>query len=150
MLESTNVEINEMSFVLNPLRGFKALKLDKKIVSLLLPLIDGIESLDKEIDLGKALGGLSGALDNLPEADYEKFVGELLSTVQFLPAEEPPLEMSIAVIDKYFQGELMTVYQLMFKVMEFNKFTPFVLVSNGGKGTIKTLFSKSLTGATGR
>jgi len=145
MLESKTIDINEMKFVLNPLKGFKALKLDKKLISLVLPLLNGVEDMDKEIDLGKALGGLSGALDGLPESEYEIFVGDLISTVQFLPADKPPVEMTIKIIDEYFQGEMMTIYQLMFKVMEYNKFTPFVLVSNGGKGTIKTLISKSLT-----
>lgn len=144
MLENKEIEIDGMSFYLQPLRGFKANKLDKKVIALLLPLIEGVDGLDSEINIGKALGGLSSALDNMKESDYEKFVIDLLSTVIYSPEKEPQTELDAAAIDKYFQGASLTLYKLMYEVMKYNNFTPFVLAGGGGSGMNKTLSFKKL------
>lgn len=149
MLEAKTITIGTMEFQLNPLKGFTALKLDKKVISLMLPLIEGVENLDAKIDLGKALSGLAGALDNLEEKEYEKFIIDLLSTVIFTPPGDTPKQIDKNVIDINFQGEAITLYKLMFEVMRYNNFTPFVLVNGGGKGTMKTLISSALTKAAG-
>lgn len=139
MLENKEIKIDNMDFQLQPLRGFKANKLDKKVISLLLPLLEGADGLDSEINIGKALGGLSGALDNLSEKDYETFVVDLLSTVILIPEKEAPTQLDVNSIDVYFQGASLTLYKLMFEVMKYNNFTPFVLASGGGSGMKKTL-----------
>jgi len=148
MLEAKEIVIDEMKFQLNPLKGFKALKLDKKIVSILMPMIKGIDSLDSDIDFGKAISGLAEALESMKDDDYEKFILDLLSTTIYTPAGKVPEVLGQTAIDNYFQGCATTLYQLMFEVMKYNKFTPFELVSRVGTGTLKTLISEKLTGAT--
>lgn len=146
MLESKEIELDGMKFQLNPLKGFKALRLDKKVVSLCMPLIEGVQSMDEDIDLSKALTGLTSAIDNMKDADYEKFVTELLSTTIYIPTGAPPVEITPAVIDDHFQGASTVVYKLMFEVMKYNQFTPFVLAGRVGQGTLSTLISEKLTG----
>lgn len=143
MLEIKDVTIDERVFKLHPLKGMKALKLDKKVLSLLLPALKGLKGgLDTNIDIGTCIAGLSESIDNLPDAEYEKFLNNILSSVQYIPETEAPEEMCTAIIDTHFQGAPMTVYKLMFEVMKFNNFTPFALVGQaGGKINLMSMFS---------
>ena len=144
MLEAKNIEIDKIQFQLNPLKGFKAIKLDKKVVSLLIPLFKGLKDLDSELDLGKSIDGIGSALDSMKEDEFEKFTIDLLSTTIILIDGKPPMEIDKNVIDTEFQGNTITFYKLLFEVMKYNKFTPFVLASGGGSQTLKTLISSAL------
>lgn len=144
MLEVKNIEIGEMEFQLNPLKGFTAIKLDKKVVSLLIPLFKGVTDLDSTIDLGKSIDGIGKALDSMKEIEFEKFTIDLLSTTILLLDGKPPMEINKTVIDIEFQGNSIIFYQLLFEVMKYNKFTPFVLASVGGSQTLKTLIGSAL------
>ena len=144
MLEAKNIEIDKIQFQLNPLKGFKAIKLDKKVVGLLIPLFKGLKDLDSELDLGKSIDGIGSALDSMKEDEFEKFTIDLLSTTIILIDGKPPMEIDKNVIDTEFQGNTITFYKLLFEVMKYNKFTPFVLASGGGSQTLKTLISSAL------
>lgn len=142
MLETKDIEIGDMKFQLNPLKGFKAVKLDKKVITLLSPILKGLKGLDdKSIDIGKIVGGVTDGLDNMKEDEFEKFVIDLLSTTVLQITGKVPMVIDKNTIDDEFQGESLTLYKLLFEVMKYNKFTPFVLASGGGSGTLKTLTS---------
>ena len=142
MLETKDIEIGDMKFQLNPLKGFKAVKLDKKVISLCLPALKGVKDMDEQsIDIGMIISGITDALDGMTEGDFEKFVLDLLSTTILQITGKPPMVIDSNTIDSEFQGESITLYKLLFEVMKYNKFTPFVLASGGGSGTLKTLTS---------
>lgn len=149
MLEAKIIEIDKMQFQLNPLKGFTALKLDKKVIGLVLPIIEGVKDLDTDFDMSKIVSGLTRSLDNMKDDDYEKFILNLLSTVVIILPGQPPQEIDTKIIDDEFRGKATTLYKLIFEVMKFNKFTPFALVNVAGKGTMKTLISGALTKVTG-
>lgn len=146
MLEPKDLELDGRQFKLNPLKGFKAMRLDKKVVSLLLPVLKGVKDLDSEINIGEALGGFSQALDDMKDSEYEKFVVDLLSCVQYFPEGKPPIELDRTTIDNEFMGNSLLLYKLMFEVMKYNQFSPFALVSQAGNGTQKINISALLTG----
>ena len=143
MLEPKNITIEDKEFNLNPLKIRTALRLDKKVISLILPLLGGVKDLDSEINLGSALGKFSESLNALPDNEYEAFTNELFSTVTYLPKGEAPVELNQAM-DIAFQGNITSVYKLMWEIMKYNKFSPFELMA-GGLGTLTTLISPKNT-----
>lgn len=148
MLEPKEVEIDGVKFILNPLKGFTALYLDKKVITLLTPVIKGFKSLDTNIDLGAAIDGFGTALDGMGEEDYKKFVLSLLSTVQVMAPNKPPIEIDVNTLDSVFAGKALVLYQLMFEIMRYNNFTPFALLGRGGGKIQTTDFLQKLMGKT--
>ena len=144
MLEAKIIELGDMKFQLNPLKGFTAIKLDKKVVGLLIPLFKGVKDLDSALDLGKSIDGIGDAFDSMKDDEFEKFTTSLLSTTIILIDGKPPMEIDKNVIDTEFQGNTIIFYKLLFEVMKYNKFSPFVLASGGGSQTLKTLISSAL------
>lgn len=146
MLEPKDIEIDGIKFQLSPLKGFTALYLDKKVVTMLAPIIKGFKDLDQEVNIGEAVDGFGEALDRLGEDEYKKFILSLLSTTIVTVPGKPPETFSESVINEVFAGNALVLYQLVFEIMRYNNFTPFALIGKGG-GKIQTIdFFKKLTG----
>jgi len=139
--------INKKKFYFQPLGLFKALKLDKKIITLLLPALSRMKNLklDSEIDLGAMFGAVAEALGGMKDEDFISLIKELLSTTQHLPESGQPEDLTEdLILTKVFTGDLMGVYKLLFEVMKFNKFSPFELMGDGNKmEQISSLLSKN-------
>jgi hypothetical protein len=140
MLKNKQINIGDKSFQLNPLPALRALKLDKKVVTMIIPVFKGFEGLDQEINLGAAIEAVSEALLKLEDNEYEKFILDILSTVQYLPSGKAPIEIDSDVINNQFSGEIMSIYRLIFEVMKYNRFSPFEMVGDGNE-MMKILFS---------
>lgn len=138
MIEPKKITVDGLEFNLNPLPALKALKLDKKIIALLLPALSGIKGadLDAEIDLSLVMGAISESLDKLSDDETEKLFIDLLYGVQYLPSGAGVEDMDGSTVNKVFQGKLMTLYKLAMEVMKYNKFTPFTLAGSGGLSSI--------------
>jgi len=141
MIEPKMVVVDGMKFQLTAIPALKALKLDKTVVQLLVPIFGGVQgmSLDQEIDMSAMAKGLATALTNMDNEDMVRFFIDLFIGVKYLEDGAAPQEMSAGVIDRIFTGMLISMYKLAFEVMKFNKFSPFVLV--GGGNVIKAVFS---------
>lgn len=122
---------NDMVFNLQPLPALKAIVLDKKIMSLLIPALGGIKDLDKEFDLKIASMAMAESLTKLSDQEYEKFVIDLLTGVQLVQQGQEIKSITTDQINVLFLGNAKGLYKLMFEVMKFNKFTPFELVEGG-------------------
>lgn len=137
MLEPKDEVIDSMKFNFSPLSALVALKLNKKIISLLAPALGGLDkiSLDTKIDLKVISQGIGSALDNLGDEETESFLLNLFSTTTYVSTDgETPPEVisSKEVFNLIFTGiELKTIYKVMFAVMKYNKFFPFGLVAGG-------------------
>jgi len=143
LLEIKTITIDNKKFQMHPLPAIRALKLDKKIVSLLLPVLSGVDgfSLDAEINLSTSITALSNSLMNMKENDFIELVKDMLSTIVYLPDGNVPIEIqSDEDINTIFQGSIITIYKLIWEVMRYNSFSPFVVVA-GGNGMIQTFFS---------
>ena len=141
MIQSKKIELGGLSFMLQPLPALTAMRLDKRVLTVVLPAISGFKnlSLDTELDLGLLSRALSEALGRLPDTDFENLVTDLLSCVVYLPKGESPIELtSIQSINAIFCGEIVLIYKLLFEVMRFNKFSPFALLEGGGMSILKT------------
>lgn len=149
MREAKNIEIKEMKFQLNPMPALKALRLDKKILSLLTPLMGGIKSLDvdKALDLKVMADSISEAVQNLGDAEWEKLVLDFLSEVTYTGkggTMASDLLDNTSTINNVFSEDFTFIYKLIFEVMKYNKFSPFKLVG-GGFGIEKILTSLNPT-----
>lgn len=141
-MDSKNTQIDGISFTILPLQGLKALRLDKKVVSMLLPAFKAIKNVDTEINLGELFGALSESLDKLSESDLEKFLLDMFSTTTAIPQGQAPTQLDQNGIDKVFVKNPLAIYKLVWEVAKFNNFTPFALMG-GGLEIIKTLFSEN-------
>ena len=135
MLAVTKIIVDGMSFQLIPLPALKALRLDKKVVTVLIPAISGLKelNLDAQIDLESLSRGISEALSRLSDDDFENLAIDLLSSVTYIPDNAVPIELtSTQEINNIFSGKLITIYKLFFEVMKYNKFSPFALLEGDG------------------
>lgn len=133
MIEPITKTIDGMKFNFKPLPAMKAIKLDKKVVTLIMPVLGGFKelSLDAKVDMEVIAKGLGEALGNITDEDFEKLTLDLLSGVVYLEEGKAPQEIDANVVNLIFQGKLMSLYKLMFEVMRYNKFSPFGLVEGG-------------------
>jgi len=152
MLDKKEITIGENIFELSPLKGRKALRLDRKVVTLLLPVFKGIDmkdmsmnALQSNIDLGAIVDGITEGLGKMSEQEYSDFIEELLSTVIVKPKGVAPAQMSGEVLDTLCLPPIDT-YKLLFEVMRYNKFTPFAL-GLGGEGMMRMFSSSAQTGS---
>lgn len=143
MIEPKNIELDGMKFQLQPLPSLKALRLDKKVIELLVPIFGGIKefSLDAEIDLEAVSKAFSESLGRMKDDEFEKLVTDLLSSVLYLPTGAAPQELNPETINQVFRGKISLIYKLMFEVMRYNKFSPFELV--GGGNVINKILSST-------
>ena len=157
MLEPKTITIKreggDMEFFLSPLPALTAIKLDKRVLTLLLPALSGFKelSLDSSIDLNALTKGVSEALGRMDDKDFEELVLQLLSTAVYQKQGSAPLELNDKHnINKVFGGELISLYKLLFEVMRYNKFSPFVLLEGGGSVMSRILTSSGQTNKEGK
>ena len=137
MIEPARKNIEGHAFVINGLPLLRALSLDKKISSLLLPIFSGVKSLgdnalDEEFDLSAVVEGIQKGLGTLSDSEYEKIIVDLLACVQYLPSGAEVVELTdAAILNKHFQGKMNIIYKLIIEVMRVNKFLPFALMEGG-------------------
>lgn len=136
MLEPKDILIEDMSFTLHPLKGMKAVILDKKVITFCMPILGALENLNsktvEDIDFRLITKNIEQSLAEMGDEEFEKFVLDLLATVQFHPAGEAPVEINKVVIDKYFAGKSTALYLLLIHAMEYNKFSPFKWLAENG------------------
>ena len=159
--------IDNMDFTVSKLGVFQRLHLDTKLVRMLAPIVKGMlsgvnaeqvkamfsskdgEEQEKEesswleilalMDRDKVMDGLMEALGSLSDKERESFVGTLLSCVQVSIPGKPPMEFSDPkAMELVFGESLMTLYKVLYFVMQENKLSPFVLIQAGldAKGTV--------------
>jgi hypothetical protein len=134
MIEPKRIRVDGLCFDMQPLPALKAIGLDKKILTLAIPILGGLKniSLDSDIDFEAISRGLYEAFNKLDTAEFEILVSDILCKTAYMPEHGAPEELTKTTIDRIFQGSLQTLYKLIFEVMRFNKFTPFVLAEGGG------------------
>ena len=147
MIQPKTIDINGLKFYTQPLPAMRAVILDKKIVTLLIPVLGSLDGLklDDEINFDEITTHLSDALAKLTDSDFKQFLLELLSTTTYqgeVGGTEENEALSESAINKIFQGRLKSMYTLMFRIMEYNKFSPFELLGDGAE-ILKTLSSSS-------
>ena len=133
MIEVKNVELDGLEFQLSPLPIRSALRLDKKLVEILAPilakLVDGGQDLLK-MEIQSVAVAIQAGLASIDDNEFVTFVLDCLSTTSCITGKVTLLNSEKA-LGEVFSGNLMGIYKLVFEVCRFNKFTPFAL---GGLG----------------
>jgi hypothetical protein len=158
LIEPKKVEINGRTFEIRPMRALKAARLDRKLLSILVPAIGGLGELrdlsgGATIDMEALAAGLQKGLASMSDDDFTAFVAEMVSTTVCHEPGKPPIELSdAAAVDAVFTLDLSSLYALIFEVAKYHKFIPFALLSSGGR-ILQTLGLNGLEmneGETGR
>jgi len=146
-LKTITKEIDEIKFFINQFPARKALRLEKKTITYLAPMLsilEGMKSLDTEIDFSKIIKGVQETLSNIDEIALESFISEMfeLTTCEMLAGGK--LTNFILYknddFDFVFRGKTLAVYKLLIEVMRANNFFFFELM--GGGGNLIDIFSK--------
>jgi len=144
MLSPVTKEISGFSVHFRPLPATKAFTLAKRVGALVLPLLKTIDlsDLKKDIDFFSILDGISEALANLPDEVAVKILVDSLEGSTVTAPQMAPVEITDqASVDAVFQGELETLYQVVFESWKYNKLAPFKLAARFGLQTTKTATS---------
>ena len=143
MLEKETHEIGGLQFTFTPIDPFKAIVLDKKVLSLLVPVLGGLKNLtasgegDEDLNLTDMIDfrlvadGLSEALSKMKDADFEAFAREMLRSVYVEIPGKGAGSCADAKGAQAFVGNITLMYEVMIQVMRYNKFTPFALAERG-------------------
>jgi hypothetical protein len=152
MLQPQNKTIGSMTFQFLPMPALKAARLDKKVLTVLAPLLASLQDLkvlqgmsegENDFDVGGLATGLVQALQSLDDTTFTGLLRELFEHVTYLPSGKAPMSLSDeATLNEIFVGNLAAMYQVAVEVMRFNKFTPFALADIGG-GLLQTVGSVS-------
>lgn len=143
MLSPTNVDVAGLRFNLTPIPVLRASRLDKKVLTLIAPVLGPLlgGDLKAEVDLSKVGGMVASALSLLPDEEFTGLLRDLMASVIYLPEGAPPVPLNDeAGLNLAFTGNLVGMYQLAVAVMRFNKFSFFAGVRLGG-GTEATASS---------
>ncbi len=140
MIEKQTKQIGEYEFTFMPLNPFKALVLDKKILSLLTPVLGGLRDLDKAgegasisdiIDFKLVSEGLGEALGKMKDAEFESLSKDLLRSVIVETGTNGAHSCDTDRGAVVFSRNIGLMYEVMLEVMRYNKFSPFVLAERG-------------------
>lgn len=137
MLSPLTKKVGGETFCFNPMPSLSACLLDKRVMSLVVPLGGGI-SLDKvgdigAMDIGPIVDAVAKVLQNLSDTDMLAIVKDSLAHVTWVSPKEGALPLSDASnIDKAFAGDLQNMYLTLVEVWRYNKLTPFALADHFG------------------
>lgn len=137
MLEAKTETIDGVEFNFVGMDPFAVVKLEKKLAPLLLPIIGGLKVLDVDADLSDALDmealskGLREAISELPDADFEAMLREILRHVSTSVVGKGVVACN-AEGASVFQGNTFLLYKVVLAYMRYAKFLPFAVLERGG------------------
>lgn len=150
MLQPQTKTIGQHTFQFLPMPALKAARLDKKVLTVLAPLLASLQDIkilqgqgegEGDMDVGGLATGLTNALQSLDDTTFMTLLRELFEHVTYLPAGKAPLSLNDEnTINEVFIGNLSTLYMVAVEAMRYNKFTPFALADIGG-GLLATVGS---------
>ena len=140
IIEKMEKEIDGFKFEILLMPTLKAMVLDKKLSTLLIPALGGIKDLEsRKVDFKLMAEAVATALGNLPDNEFQKTLLDLLSHCRY--KGEKAVDLTEDVINTQFRAKSIVLYKLVVEVMKFNNFIPFELLD--GLGIAKMLISKS-------
>ena len=141
MISPVTKDFSGFSVHFRPLPATKAFLLATNVGSLVLPLLKSIDlsNLEKDIDFSAIFDGISDTLANLSDKEA---VGILVDSLRGSTITAPglaPVEINDeSSLDMVFQGELETMYQIVFEAWKYNKLAPFKFAARFGLQMNKT------------
>jgi hypothetical protein len=141
-LKTIKREIDGLVFYINQFPARKSIKLEKRTITYLAPMLtmlEGFKSLDDDIDFTKIIKGIQEVLTNLDEETLEQFIFDMIEFTSVSMKDANGVAKSISlkedgIFDSVFIGKTITVYKLLLEIMKVNKFAFFELMGGGGEG----------------
>ena len=144
-MESVEKILDDIKFTINKFNPMKALQAERKLMSILIPIVSGIFSgkdkesdgksiLDSNIDFSMIGESFQKAFGSLSELEFENLVIQTLSNIQAEILNSPPVQINNKEnFNKVFINitSLTTIYKLIFEVMKVNKFCFFDILGGG-------------------
>ena len=163
-MKEKQITIAGIKFILKKLPTLTALRLDKKVVQIILPALGGLSNLKgviKNINLDTDLSNINPAdldlsklgnifqlfsecLMSMSDNEYEKFLQEMVQSTQAIAPGVGAIDLGDAGSLEQLDISPVSMYKLLYEIMQFNKFSPFELVV-GGNGIIGTGFLNGQT-----
>ena len=139
-LDTKEITIDDLKFSIQQFPALKAMKIEKKLMEVLIPVMGSLISEDKKkhIDMAKVSLGIQTGLSSLTEEKFEDVILSSLSSTYAYVNGKPEI-INIDIFNQVFTGKILTVYKLILEVMKVNKFCFFELL-RGGNGTNLTAF----------
>lgn len=148
MLQPETKTIGGEQFQFIGMDVFQASCMDTQVMSLVTPLIGGLESVSEsmemdatgkvdmsklKLDFGEISRAISSAFLELDPASQKNLIRGTMKYVQWISSEEGAVDLNNdGAVNRAFQGKLHLMYQVMFEAWRFNKFTPFALFASFG------------------
>ena len=157
-LKTIETTIDGLQFHILQFGGMTGLKLEKRILTLLAPLLKALDSikdekeegesiLDKSLDMGTLGNIIQDLLLELDDAKLDKLITDLVArtSVNFVAANGQdggvqPLHKP-EIFNDIFAGKNLTILKLLIEIMKANRFAFFELV---GGGMLEIDFLKNL------
>ena len=125
MLEPLNFELGGESYQLLPHTGFAALDLDRKVTALMGRIV-GNAGADSDDFPNRIFVALGSALSEYSPSEYRDIVESTLSRVTVTTTGKKNVSLSTSdAVAEHFAGRYADLYNLLFKVWELNRFSPF-------------------------
>lgn len=141
-LQTITKTIDGVKFLINQAPARKVLKLEKKTVSYLSPLLEVLEGLkdlnmDADIDFSKIVSAVQKTLMGIKEDELEQYIFDMLEYVSVEKNTSEGTKIynmnNTEHFDLVFRGSTLTVYKLLLEVMRANNFFFFALLGGGGQ-----------------
>ena len=149
MIENIKVCVDNMNFQIQQFPARKGMRLEKKTISILSPVLDFLTSnkdllaeavdpgtsknkrkgkgksiLDAEIDFSKLSDAIQKILSGLDDSEFDDYIFAMLENVFYLDGKAEA-QLKPELFDRIFVGKSLTVYKLLIEVMKANNFIFF-------------------------
>lgn len=133
--------IDGISFTIRKIPALTALRLDKQVIQLVLPVIKSLTNIgdiDMDADIsklnfsqfGSMFDVVAESLSKMPDEQFQNFFLSLFDRVQAKKEGHPAVQLNDENSLDIFE-QMLTIYKLAIEVMKFNKFSVFGLVAGG-------------------
>lgn len=163
MIKTIEKEIGGLKFYIQQFAARKGVKLERKTLLLLLPVLNTAKSSNDQEDLKKKIkkiddqnnfkaglnfiDALKDILQNMSEEDFMKYILEIISdtSVEFVnDFSEKNVNSSgkltnlndVNIFDNIFAGKYYILYELIFEIMRANNFAFLEVLGGGLEGKI--------------
>jgi len=153
MIEQKKCVIDGMEFTVQQFPARTCLKLEKRTIAILAPILNILDSekkvptkkkvsavnpLDAEINFPKMATAIQEILTSLDDASFDLYISDMMKNV-FVIENGQPVQLTMEKFDHLFVGKSIVVYKLLVEIMRINCFALFELMGGGWSKITNTL-----------
>lgn len=139
MIEDKEIKIDENKFVIHQFMVMEAIKLEKKTLQILAPLLNifkDVKNIDQEVNWGQLASSIQEILANVNDDELEEYIQKMFKNTHVYWKTDGGLQL-ISLLQKdifnaVFIGKTINIYKLLLEIMKANNFAFFELWGGGG------------------